>query len=382
MNLAYRDIRHKLGRFLLTCLGLSLLLGTVLSMIGIYRGLVDDALALVRTPAADVWVVEAGTRGPFAESSRLSGETREAVARIAGVIAAGSITYQSIEAIQGGRKTRIYVVGYEPGRLGGPSQLIDGRMIARSHFEAVADRRSGLQVGDRLPLGHDVFTIVGVTDNQIASGGDPVVYMTLLDSQKLQFDLEPAAARQEQQRQLAAGRAPIVETDTVNAIVARVAPGVRPEAVSEAIRRWKHLSAMTQIEQENVLVQSVVERAKRQIGLFTGILLTVSAVIIALIIYTMTMDKLREIATLKLIGAPDRTIIGLIVQQALAMGTIGFLAGAALIATVKDHFPRRVILEPQDGLMLAGAVLLVCVLASGLGVRLALKTDPATALGS
>lgn len=381
MNLAYRDIRHKLGRFLLTCIGLSLLLGTVLSMIGIYRGLVDDALALVRTPAADVWVVESGTRGPFAESSRLPGETREAVARIAGVTAAGSVTYQSVETIHGGRKVRLHVVGYELNRPGGPSQLIAGRMIARSHFEILADRRSGLRLGDRLPLGRDIFTVVGVTDNQIASGGDPVVYMTLLDSQSLQFDLEPPAARQERERQLAAGRAPFVDTDTVNAVIARVSAGVRPESVAEAVRRWKHLSAMTQLEQENILIQSVVERAKRQIGLFTGILLTVSAVIIALIIYTMTMDKLREIATLKLIGAPDRTIIGLIVQQALAMGAIGFAVGAVLIATVKDHFPRRVILEPQDGLMLAGAVLLVCLLASGLGVRLALKTDPATALG-
>jgi len=384
VNLAYRDIRHKLGRFLLTCVGLSLLLGTVLSMIGIYRGLVDDALALVRTPAADVWVVEAGTRGPFAESSRLSGDTREAIARIAGVTAAGSVTYQSIEATHRGRKMRIYVVGYEAGRLGGPSHLIAGRMIARSHFEAVADRRTGLAVGDRLPLGRDMFTIVGLTDNQVASGGDPVVYVTLLDSQKLQFDLEPASARQEEQRQIAAGRpvAADTDTDTVNAVIARVAPGVRPEAVAEAVRRWKHLSAMTQAEQEAVLIQSVVERARRQIGLFTAVLLTVSAVIIALILYTMTMDKLREIATLKLIGAPDRTIIGLIVQQALAMGAIGFAVGAAIIVSVKDHFPRRVILEPQDGLMLAGAVLLVCVLASGLGVRLALKTDPATALGS
>lgn len=381
MNLAYRDIRHKLGRFLLTCVGLSLLLGTVLSMIGIYRGLVDDALALVRAPAADVWVVEAGTRGPFAESSRLSGDTREAIARIAGVTAAGSVTYQSIEAIHRGRKMRVYVVGYEPGRLGGPSHLVAGRMIARSHFEAVADRRAGLAIGDRLPLGRDSFTIVGLTDDQIASGGDPVIYVTLLDSQKLQFDLEPASARQEEQRRIAAGRTPGVETDTVNAVVAKVGPGVRPEAVADAVQRWKHLSAMTQVEQEAILLQSVVERARRQIGLFTGILLTVSAVIIALILYTMTMDKLREIATLKLIGAPDRTIVGLIVQQALAMGAVGFAVGAAIIAAVKDHFPRRVILEPQDGLMLAGAVLLVCVLASGLGVRLALKTDPATALG-
>lgn len=68
MNLAYRDVRHNLGRFLLTCFGLSLLLGVVLSMIGIYRGLVADALTLARAPRADVWIVEHGTQGPFAES--------------------------------------------------------------------------------------------------------------------------------------------------------------------------------------------------------------------------------------------------------------------------------------------------------------------------
>ena len=38
-------------------------------MIGIYNGLVSDALAAVKAPAADVWVVEAGTKGPFAEAS-------------------------------------------------------------------------------------------------------------------------------------------------------------------------------------------------------------------------------------------------------------------------------------------------------------------------
>ena len=54
MNLAYRDVRHNLGRFLLTCLGLGLLLGVVLAMIGIYRGLVVEALTLVQGMKADV----------------------------------------------------------------------------------------------------------------------------------------------------------------------------------------------------------------------------------------------------------------------------------------------------------------------------------------
>jgi putative ABC transport system permease protein len=151
--------------------------------------------------------------------------------------------------------------------------------------------------------------------------------------------------------------------------------------VVEAARRWKHLSAMTQADQESILTRSVVDRARRQIGMFTTILLTVSAVVIALIIYTMTMEKLRQIATLKLIGAPDRTIVGMIVQQALALGLIGFAGGSLLIAAIKDYFPRRVVLELDNVLMLGTIVVAVCLLASALGVRAALKVDPATALG-
>lgn len=377
MNLAYRDVRHNLGRFLLTCFGLSLLLGVVLSMIGIYRGLVADALTLARSPHADVWVVESGTQGPFAESSRIPGDGREAIARLHGVAAAGSVTFQSVETRYARQKLRIYVVGYELGRPGGPERIAEGRPLARGRYEMVADRRAGLPLGARVELGRNTFTVVGLTENQVSSGGDPVVYVTLLDSQELQFELAPPAAR----RELARGGG-TVGTDTINAILVQAVPGADAAAIAAAARRWKHLSALTQAEQETVLTRSVVERARRQIGLFTSILMVVSAVIIALIVYTMTMDKLREIATLKLIGAPDRTIVGLIVQQALAMGAIGFGFGAALIASVKDYFPRRVVLQPEDGLALAAVVVIVCVVASGLGVRLALKVDPATALGS
>ncbi len=378
MNLAYHDIRHNMGRFLLTCLGLGLLLGVVLSMIGIYRGLVADALTLSRTPVADIWVVEAGSRGPFAESSRIPGDTREAIARLHGITEAGAVTYQSLETNYKSKKLRLYVVGYEPGRLGGPDKIVKGRAIARSHYEMIADRRTKLSIGERINIGRNKFTVVGLTDGQVSSGGDPIIYITLLDSQELQFELAPSAAR----REIARGNAQQgADLDTVNAVVARLMPQINPNIVVKAIQRWKHLAAMTQLGQENILLRSVVERARKQIGLFTILLLIVSTVIIALIIYTMTMDKIREIATLKLIGAPDRTIIGLIVQQALAMGMIGFGFGALLIINIKDIFPRRVVLQPEDGLALAGVVMLVCVLASALGVRLALKVDPATALG-
>jgi putative ABC transport system permease protein len=204
-----------------------------------------------------------------------------------------------------------------------------------------------------------------------------VAFITLRDAQKLQFDLAPPAARV----QLARGSQG-TSTDTVNAVVARVAPTADLESVAESARRWRHLAALTQAEQERILAESLVDRARRQIGMFTSILLLVSAVIIALIIYTMTMEKLRQIAMLKLIGAPDRTIVGMIVQQALALGLTGFVFGALLIANIKDYFPRRVVLEPDNILALGGVVVLVCLIASALGVRAALKADPATALGS
>jgi putative ABC transport system permease protein len=374
MNLAVRDIRHSSGRFVLTCLGLGLLLGVVLSMVGIYRGLIDDALVLVRTPSADLWVVEDGSRGPFAEASRLPTDVRDIVARLPGVTASGAVTYQSIELATGSRTFRAFVVGFEIGRLGGPSGIANGRDLMRAHFEMVADERSGLRLGDRIPIARDSYTVVGLTRGQVDSGGNPVLYVTLKDAQNIQFALQGAAARTQ------ALRGSMADRNTVNAVIARLASGVSADAMAESVRHWKHFGALTQADQEAMLLTSVVEKARKQIGLFTAILLIVSAVIISLIIYTMTMDKAREIATLKLIGAPNRTIVGLILQEAVSMGSLGFLFGAAIIASVGDRFPRRVILEATDAFALAGVVLLVCVVASALGVRFALRVDPAKAL--
>ncbi|WP_231493242.1 hypothetical protein [Paracoccus pantotrophus] len=107
MNLALKDIRHGLFRFVLTCFGLGLLMTVVLAMIGIYNGLVSDALAVVKAPAADVWVVEAGTKGPFAEASSIPADTRDAVARMPGVAEAGAVNYQNVEAAHTGQTLRL-----------------------------------------------------------------------------------------------------------------------------------------------------------------------------------------------------------------------------------------------------------------------------------
>jgi putative ABC transport system permease protein len=51
-----------------------------------------------------------------------------------------------------------------------------------------------------------------------------------------------------------------------------------------------------------------------------------------------------------------------------------------MIAAGKDHFPRRVLLEPTYIAALFVVVIVVCLLASVLSIRAAVKVDPAKAL--
>jgi putative ABC transport system permease protein len=379
MNLAYRDIRHNLLRFVMTCFGLGLLLGSVILITGVYGGMIDDALRQARAANADLWVVEAGTNGPFAESSRIPGDTRELVARVYGVERAGSVTYQTVQTELRGKPLRLFLVGYELGRPGGPRKLSAGREIIRSHYEMIVDRSAGLALGQEVPLGTHghTFTVVGLTRDNVTSSGDPVGYLTLRDAQELQFEFAPPAER----REVARG-GPLQTKDQINAVIAKVSPYVPLDEVAAALTRWKHLKTLTQEQQETLLTKFVIEKARKQQLLIMVLLVIVSAVIIALIVYTLTMDKVRSIATLKFVGAPDRTIIGLIVQQALSMGLAGYLAGLALVLTFQPYLPRRIVLDPGTVTAVLVITVVICLVASILGIRLALKVDPAEALSA
>lgn len=379
MNLALRDMRHNAMRFALTAVGLGLLLGVVVTMMGIYEGALDDALRLPRAASPDLWVVQPRTRGPFAEPSRIPRDTRDLIRRIPGVKTAGAVTFQTVQTTAEGNPLRLFLEGYEIGRPGGPVNLTSGHGLTESHYQIVVDASSGARLGEQIPLGpyRDLYTVMGLTTGMVTSAGDPVAWVALLDAQALQFAVPPALQRREE----AAGRNPATTAD-INAVLVSLYPGVPKSGVAQEIERWKHLSAVTEQQQEDYLTQFIIEKMQRQLGMFMGILIAVSAVIIALIIYTLTMDKLRSIATLKLIGAPDRTIISLIVQQALVLGVSGFAFGVLLILQVKNIFPRRVMVEPRDLAILFIVVVVVCLLGSVLGVRAAVNIDPAKALAS
>jgi putative ABC transport system permease protein len=213
--------------------------------------------------------------------------------------------------------------------------------------------------------------------NELTSAGDPVGYVTLHDAQALQFELAPPAERRE------AARGGALETIAqINAVVAKVSPYAPIQEVSAALARWKHLTTLTQDQQETLLSKLVIEKSRKQQLLIMVLLVIVSAVIVALIVYTLTMDKVRSIATLKFVGAPDRTIVGLILQQALSMGLFGYFTGLGLVLAFQPYFPRRLVLDLTSVGVVFVITVVMCLAASTLGIRLALKVDPAEALAA
>ncbi|MEX1993177.1 MAG: ABC transporter permease [Steroidobacteraceae bacterium] len=395
ISLAGRDILHSWGKFVLTGLGLGLLIGVTFTMAGVYRGMVDDAKVLLNNSGADLWVVQKDTLGPYAEPSSIRDDVYRGILGMPGVARAANVTYLTMQVRKGGADVRAMVVGFVAGEPGEPAFLIAGRRVTRSHYEAVADVSAGFAVGDRIHIRRHDYTVVGLTRRMVSSGGDPMVFVPLKDAQEAQFLKDNDAIVSERARTAAnpafnrpgvpglldAIEASQTSNHNVNAVLVRVAPGRSAEGVAQDIRRWKHLQAFTREQMEDILIAKLIATASRQIGMFLVILTIVSAAIVAFIIYTMTLGKIREIAVLKLIGTHNRTIASMILQQALGLGLIGFAVGKIAATIWGPAFPRYVLLEPRDAVGGFVIVMLVCVLASTLAIRAALRVDPATAIG-
>jgi putative ABC transport system permease protein len=318
-----------------------------------------------------------------------------AILGLPGVARAANVTYLTMQVRRGDSDVRAMVVGFEPGQPGEPGYLVAGRHITRSHYEAVADLKTGFRLGERVRIRRHEYTVVGLTQRMVSSGGDPMVFIPLKDAQEAQFLKDNDAILNDRARTAAnpslnrpgvpglleAIQASQANNRNVNAVLVQIKAGASAVEVAEPIRRWKHLGAFTRAQMEEILVSKLIATAAKQIFMFLVILAIVSAAIVAFIIYTMTLGKIREIAVLKLIGTRNRTIAGMILQQALGLGLIGFVVGKVSATFWAPIFPKYVLLEPGDAVRGLVAVVVICAVASTLAIRVALKVDPAEAIG-
>lgn len=166
MNLALKDTRYHLFKFISSTLGVSLLLMVVFTIGGIIRGIILDSSTIVSATGADLWVVQKGWLGPFVEGSRLSHDYYHAIQSMHGVAEAsplvmawdhvehpmipsglmlfmygnarfGTQTMVEPHWIDMASELRLLLIGYEPDHIGGPPMIMAGREIEASHYEIV-----------------------------------------------------------------------------------------------------------------------------------------------------------------------------------------------------------------------------------------------------
>jgi len=395
MDLALKDIRRHLGKFIATIFGVAMLLAIVLVMNGIYQGNIADGVWLIENTATDLWVVERGRGGPFNESSRMPLDSYRSVAATPGVAQASPLVLYTAQREIGNASQQFTLVGYDVfGGLGGPGRIVAGRAISAPHYELVADRKLGLALGDVVTLGEDRYTVVGVTQGTVDASGNPLVYLALPDAQKVQFEqdkralvaaraaslklLEDQGIRGEQAQRLL----PLLgAASTINAVLVRLSPGADRAAVAQHIRDWLYFNVYTTDEERTLVLEGRLRRISAVLGLFRALLVVVSLVIIALIVYVLTIEKIKSIATLKLIGAPNSVIVRLIMTQSLllTLGSFGLAYGMRTL--IAPGFPRTLAFVPQETAVTFAVMLAGGVLASVLAIWHALRTPPQLALG-
>ena len=397
MDLAVYDLKLHRGRFIATVLGVGLLFTIVLAMNGLYRGNIAEGLALIKATNPDLWVVERYRGGPFNEQSTLPEFYHYSVKAMPGVEKASPFIYYTVERQIEGKSRQFSIIGYDVfGGIGGPQKIYAGRNIEQAHYEMVAHPKLGIRIGDEVLLGLHTYTVVGLTREAVSSNGEPLVYLSLPDAQEVLYQRDNEEVRSQRERLLrtlsgqsylspsqAEKLLPKLQSDThiINAILVRLKPGADRTEVSRGIEKWLYLSAFSTEEELQLMLKGRLASMTKQLLLFRTLLLIISVIIVALVIYTFTMEKIRSIAVMKLIGAPNWVIIRLVMEQSLLLTIGAFLFGLALIHNTYQLFPRTLLLVPGDDLVTFIVAFAGGIIASILGLWHALKTQPAMALG-
>jgi len=379
INLAFKDIQHSFSKFIITAISVGILLGIVIIMIGVYRGMIFDAKELVNDLKVDVWVVQQDTLGPFAETSKIHEDLKNQISYQEGIKAAEAITFQNMQLHNRYGSFKVMLVGYDPfGKISAinPNKIIAGRTLKKEHYEIVVDVKTHYKLGEKIKLGRDYYTVVGITKNTVSNGGDYLMFVSLKDAQILQFTYSNERIRSDEKRGISGGNPHLV-----NAIIAKVIKGYDIDEITKRIESNTHKSVYSTQDELTLLLQHVIKKSSKQIGMFTAILIIVSIVIIALIIYTMTLEKMKELSIMKLIGIPNFTIAKMIMQETIILGILAFISGNIFAHLISGVFPKRIVLLWSDASLLFVLILIFSIFASFFGIYKVMKTDPTQAIG-
>jgi putative ABC transport system permease protein len=338
--LTFRDLLYRKTRFIVV----TLLSAVVFALLFVMTGLVEqfnlEPYDTVDAIGAETWVVAEGISGPFTSGSLLPATTVDAVNSDD---SAPAVVARSSVATDDGPE-EVFVIGHVIGDVGTPEPA-SGR-AASARGELVADSTAGLAVGEEVLLAGEPFTVVGETENTTVLAGIPLVFLPIEDAQALVFGSD----------------------EVISVVLADGPVDSAPDGTS----------IMTADEvAEDVL--GPLEGAIASVDLVRVLLWIVAGIIIGAVVYLSALDRQRDFAVLKAIGAADRSLLASLAIQAVLVALVAVGVAAIIQIFLAPAFPLKVRVPARAFWQLPLMAVVMSLIAGAVGMRQVMRADPSQA---
>ncbi len=353
IRISLHDLSWRRRRYVIVVVVASLAFGLALTMTGVIHQLEREGRTTVDLFDADHWIVADGVSGPFTGSQLIDRAAGTETAVRSGADAASPLLI--------GRTAigdlDVNVVGYDPDSPMLPERILAARAGADDPDGAIVDESLDRAVGESIELGGRDLPVVAQVRGTAFFFSAPTVFLPIGTVQGLLF----------------AGQ------DVASAIVIRgdVSDIGSDTDLAEAGPGFDVLSN----DEVRADFQRVLKSTTDTIGMVNILLWLMAAGIVAAIVFVSVLERTRDFATLKAMGAPDRSLLGGLVVQSTVISIASAAASIAISRAISPTFSFPVSVPGSAYAQLLVTAMLVGVVASLAGVRKITRIDPALAFG-
>ncbi|ARP42531.1 Putative hemin transport system permease protein HrtB [Geobacillus thermodenitrificans] len=369
MFLAIRELKHGKLRFSMIGLITVLIAWLVFILSGLGNDLSTLSAATFKNMNAHYVTFEEGSRASMSRSllseslvKELENQTNVTAASAMGATMGTVFKSASADKV----KVDVAILGITPGSFLEPS-VIEGKPLqADKPLEVIVNdtlKKKGFKIGDTLEIEGSLekVKIVGFVTNETYNHL-PAIFTTLDKWRSIQF--------------AALGSDKGIEKP-VNAIMLQ-GENIDPEKLNkhfkntETVTKAAAIQGMPGYKEENGTIMMML-----------AFLLAISAFVIGVFFYVLTLQKSNQFGILKAIGASNRFLGKAIVSQVFLLSSISIVVGILLTYGTALILPDEMPFSLDTKLVVVYALLLlvVSILSSLISVRKITKIDPLQAIG-
>ncbi len=328
--LAYRNMKERKARSILTILGIAVGIAAVVSLMGIGYGM-EQAITGELTKIADTIMVMPGKMIPgrgYIEMGSFTEKDVRDMHRISGIKDISAMTMGIAEVEYRKEKIPIEIIGGSPEEMesiyGESVDLREGRWLRKNDYRGCVIGNSvaneyfdeKIHVNDRLRINGNKFVVVGIFEKGSAvmsADVDPHLFLTMRASRD------------------------VLKTDDIKFIMVRVYDVDEAERIADEIEKTINDNHGLDEFAEAMTMGSLIKQIGTVFKIIQGVLVGIASISLVVasmgIMNTMlmsVMERTHEIGIMKAIGATDRDILFLFLTESGMVSIIGGILGCAL----------------------------------------------------